>query len=204
MKARVRNILASDAREYYKNTAEEYFISDKDKPMHNLSAKRLREISQTNSFENVLDIGCGTGRYFPCVYGYRKFIGVDISPEMLNFSRQKVSSLHNNGFQHVVFIESDIYEITKNIDESFDFIYSIGLIGYHIPFDREIAQMIFNLLNKNGLFLVVTVQDKLISKIRKKLRIILCALALSIAQSYQVILTLRDHCVHWQAKWVYA
>src|ERR1041385_9228822 len=58
---------------------------------HRHYCEMLREI--TTSFDrpiSVLDVGCGTGRYFHCLKNVDLLIGLDISPEMLKAAESPV------------------------------------------------------------------------------------------------------------------
>lgn len=64
---------ALDAEFHYDQVAEQYSMADKD--IENLTSGKIFELSSSHLFHNVLDIGCGTGRYFPFIYGCGKFVG---------------------------------------------------------------------------------------------------------------------------------
>src|SRR5438105_1172265 len=58
---------------------------------HRRISNRLLEICQ--SFDHsirVLDVGCGTGRYFHCLTNVRELTGIDISTEMLQAAAHPV------------------------------------------------------------------------------------------------------------------
>jgi ubiquinone/menaquinone biosynthesis C-methylase UbiE len=81
------------AQEHYKNYALGYRERDDDVecPMHKDLGDILARVS--DSFKHpisVLDLGCGTGRYFHCLQSTERIIGVDASPDMLAQARHPV------------------------------------------------------------------------------------------------------------------
>src|SRR2546430_17237115 len=85
--------LMDAAREHYKNYAVGYRERDDDVecPMHKDLCDILARVS--DSFKHlisVLDLGCGTGRYFHCLQSTQRIIGVDVSLDMLAQARHPV------------------------------------------------------------------------------------------------------------------
>src|SRR4029453_11155404 len=74
--------------------AQSYRASDergKTDESHTLKYNIIRELS--SSFlhaTNVLDLGCGTGRYFHCIKNARCLVGVDASWHMLEQAKAPV------------------------------------------------------------------------------------------------------------------
>lgn len=64
---------------------------------------------------------------------------------MLDIAKDRSNILLNNGFESVKFIQVNLYKLSTIVEEmEFDFVYSIGTIGYHVPFDVNIARMIYS------------------------------------------------------------
>lgn len=126
------------ARKYEKEAHEDW----KDKKYIDKFLKYL------NNNSSILDIASGTGELLK-YYNDRDFLatGIDISKEMINISKRKVSN--------VKIIEMSLYDIDK-LEENFDGI-SATFILVHIPKEKinEVIQKISSRLNKNGILLIV-------------------------------------------------
>ena len=91
-------MLADPAQEWlqstYDRTAHDYRAQDEEHICghdYNHLSRLLREI--TSAFDReirVLDLGCGTGRYFHCVENARELVGLDLSQQMLDAARNPV------------------------------------------------------------------------------------------------------------------
>lgn len=147
-----------------KHSAEEYRESDKLVKRHK-SYKHycdiLRSISSSFRKKNfVLDIGCGTGRYFYCLKNVKLLVGVDISSYMLEKAHNPINK-EEIDIENFELLCGDIFGI--NIDQSFDFIYSIGVLGEYAPFNLYICNKLFDILKPNGklFFTVVDIHSRM-------------------------------------------
>src|SRR5688500_7403301 len=85
--------LAAEARRAYGSRRALAYRQYDEAPMESGGSKNhwctlLRDLSR--SFDrkiDVLDVGCGTGRYFRCLCNVRRLVGVDISEHMLEQAR---------------------------------------------------------------------------------------------------------------------
>jgi SAM-dependent methyltransferase len=102
---------------------------------------------------DVLDLGCGTGRYFRFVRGARHLVGVDVSKPMLDLARHPVGVVSADSVQLVAadFLRSD-FEPGR-----FDLIYSIGVLAEHVPFDGALAARVRSWLRPGGRFALTAV-----------------------------------------------
>ncbi len=116
----------------------------------------LREISGSFGHEiSVLDVGCGTGRYFHCLTSVKKLLGIDISSYMLEKARDPVKK-EEIDVGDIELLCGDIFD-TNISNRLFDFIYSTGVLGECSPFNLCICNKLFELLKPNGkLFFTVT------------------------------------------------
>lgn len=117
----------------------------------------LVEIS--NNFKhhiNVLDIGCGTGRYFSSIKNSTNLVGIDTSKDMLKYAINKPFKFEEINVKNIELINTDILNLKTN--HVFDFIYSIGVLGEHAFFDFNTLRKINSLLKKDG-FLFITLQS---------------------------------------------
>ncbi len=93
----------------------------------------------------VLDLGCGTGRYFHSVTNAERYVGVDISPAMLELAKKPV----RKSVVPVQLIQGDIYNVQFR-PRSFDLIFSIGVLGDHAPFTVEFCNKVWSMLKPGG------------------------------------------------------
>lgn len=107
--------------------------------------------------DTVVDLGCGPATQLAMVAGLNpacSFIGVDLSPEMLDKARDHVASL---GLKNVSFLVSDITSISQLGDASVDAVMSTVAL-HHLPttdhLDRAFAEVARILKPGGGLYLV--------------------------------------------------
>ncbi len=113
-----------------------------------VEAKALRETLSAESFDNVLEIGCGTGKNTTWLLTKAKnVVGADFSDEMLAQAKAKIKA------DNVEFVQTDVRETWNFADQSFDLI-TCGLILEHI----ENIDFVFNQANAklktDGLFYI--------------------------------------------------
>jgi len=107
---------------------------------------------------DVLDLGCGTGRYFWTLDGVRELIGVDASPAMLAeaqrpYKRDRITA------ERITLIEGDLFA-QDFAPGRFSFVYSIGVLAEHVPFDATVVGHVSNWLKPGGVFAFTTVHPK--------------------------------------------
>ena len=130
------------------------YRSDDDIEVTTDNHRRLRSILQriSASFDRpirVLDVGCGTGRYFHCLQNVEHLTGVDLSPEMLQAAGRPVC-----GDQVLVgkieLLCANIYEVSLPA-ESFHFIYSLGMFGFGCPVTASLCNGLYEWLVPGGI-----------------------------------------------------
>jgi SAM-dependent methyltransferase len=104
---------------------------------------------------DVLDLGCGTGRYFRSLRHVRRLVGIDVSVPMLEQARQPVGG-ESIRAESLSLIVGD-FMVHPFAAQSFDLVYSIGVLGEHSPFDASIAARVFDWLKPGGRFAFTTV-----------------------------------------------
>jgi SAM-dependent methyltransferase len=96
----------------------------------------------------VLDVGCGTGRYFHCLTSVEELVGLDISDEMLrgaeNPVRQELISIKKRQL-----IRGNIY-LSAFEPGSFHLIYSLGMFGNGCPITVELCNKFYDWLKPGG------------------------------------------------------
>ena len=111
----------------------------------------------------ILDIGCGMGHFLYALVknGYRNFIGIDISNQMINFCKNYVKRTElKDSFQEISqkVVNSDLFTYLEKNQEQFDLIVANDLIE-HIEKNKilNLFELIKHNLKYNGIFIVKTV-----------------------------------------------
>lgn len=107
---------------------------------------------------NVLDVGCGSGRFFHALSGVKELTGLDISRNMLEVAKHPLKGGELD-VQKLKLVEGDCFSILLPTN-SFDFIYAIGVFGHPIPLDTRVINKLYELLAPGGtLFLTAANAD---------------------------------------------
>jgi ubiquinone/menaquinone biosynthesis C-methylase UbiE len=123
-------------------------------PTHTDQGNLLTEVSASFGRPiDVLDLGCGTGRYWHHLRNLRRLTGVDVSPDMLRQAQHPVREFA---------ITVPVKLLCKNLTEisfpdgSFDLVYAIGVLGRFMPLDGYIVSKVWRMLKPCGTFVVST------------------------------------------------
>jgi SAM-dependent methyltransferase len=104
---------------------------------------------------DVLELGCGTGRYFNALANARSITGIDASADMLELAKTPYRA-EAIAAERITLIHGDVF--THPLPErSFDLVYSIGVLAEHAPFNTEIAARASGALRSGGRFAFSTV-----------------------------------------------
>jgi SAM-dependent methyltransferase len=104
---------------------------------------------------DVLELGCGTGRYFNALTGARSIVGIDASADMLALAKTPYRAEAVTA-ERVTLIQGDIFTAPLG-DAAFDLVYSIGVLAEHAPLNRELAVRVHRALRPEGRFAFSTV-----------------------------------------------
>jgi ubiquinone/menaquinone biosynthesis C-methylase UbiE len=127
---------------------------------------------------DVLDLGCGTGRYFWGVTNARSLVGFDGSAAMLAEARHPVRADRISA-PGITLVQGDLS--TQSFpDQSFDLVYSIGVLAEHVPLDAPLAARVWRWLKPEGRFAFTTVHPQS-PDVPKTLQRRLASLALPLA-----------------------
>jgi len=109
---------------------------------------------------DVLDVGCGTGRYFHVLQHLQELTGIDVSANMLEKARDPFRR-SDMPLASIQLIEGNFYDYDFG-NRKFDFIYSVGVLGEHTVFDQHICAKLFSLLKEGGklFFTVVDIEPR--------------------------------------------
>lgn len=149
------SLIGKAAIEHYRMGAQEYRRQDdKAGAVDRLSMRLRSELDALKILpKKVLDLGCGTGRFFHTFQDADLIVGVDVSSEMLE--EAKHPTRHINPSTTIKLIYGDITQ-SLPIDNDFNVVISIGTIGYHLPLSLTLLQQMKQYLSPRGAILLVT------------------------------------------------
>jgi SAM-dependent methyltransferase len=107
---------------------------------------------------DVLDLGCGTGRYFWGVTNARSLVGFDASAAMLGEARHPIRADRISA-REIRFVQGDLATHAFP-DGSFDLVYSIGVLAEHVPLDASLVDRLWRWLKPDGRFAFTTVDPQ--------------------------------------------
>jgi SAM-dependent methyltransferase len=119
--------------------------------LHDVSSRFGRPI-------DVLDLGCGTGRYFFALDNVRRLVGLDASDAMLAEARRPP---HEDlvRAESVTLVQGDL--LTHPFaDGEFDLVYSVGVLAEHTPLTRALVDRVRTWLRPGGRFAFTTVHPE--------------------------------------------
>lgn len=141
----------------YRDYDEQFYGS----PYYQTFAPFLTELTISfNKPIKVLDVGCGTGRYFHTLKNTAELTGIDISEPMLKLAAQPLRAEEVN-IPMINLVAGSAFEHDFG-DNKFDLIYSIGVLGEHAPLTPDMCEKLYDLLNDGGklAFTVVDIDNR--------------------------------------------
>ncbi len=105
---------------------------------------------------SVLDLGCGTGRYFWALQGVADLVGLDASPAMLARARHPHFANRVTAARTTL-VEGDLLTVTFEPGR-FDLVYSIGVLAEHAPLTPEVVALVARWLKPAGRFAFTSVR----------------------------------------------
>lgn len=129
-------------KEAYNIWSKQYDTNDN--KTRDLEAAALKELLENISFDNCLEIGCGTGKNTQWLLTKAKHItAVDLSEEMIGRAKEKINS------DKVKFIETDIIKEWTFTSEKFDMV-TFSLVLEHIEKLENIFNKVADVLKPGG------------------------------------------------------
>lgn len=107
---------------------------------------------------DVLDLGCGTGRYFWGVTNARSIVGFDASAAMLAEAKHPILA-DRISTKDITLVQGDLATHVF-LDQSFDLVYSIGVLAEHVPLDASLIARVWRWLKPGGRFAFTTVDPQ--------------------------------------------
>lgn len=148
---------------YYRECAERYERSDVE-CANSIDRKIINDwlLQKLEVYKPkvVLDLGCGTGRYFHVITIKKdaELIGIDITKEML------IKALNKKAGAHLVLADA-FYLPLK--DHTVDLCFSIGILGEHVPLVEDIYKEIRRVLKRGGAFVYTALHPSQVSSLGK-------------------------------------
>lgn len=104
---------------------------------------------------DVLELGCGTGRYFSALPNAKSITGIDASSPMLDLAKTPYRADQIRA-ERITLVHGDL--LTHPFDAgSFDLVYSIGVLAEHAPLTRGVVHRAATVLRRGGRFAFSTV-----------------------------------------------
>lgn len=99
---------------------------------------------------SVCDIGCGTGNSLSILSNSppSHYVGIDISPDMLDFAKKKHAA------ENITFIESDFLREDLVFNAEFDCVICAACLHWFIPNEKAVIEKAFASLKPGGKFLL--------------------------------------------------
>jgi len=139
-------------KEDYRGIATQYRSDDETEILtenHRRLGNLLKQVCQSLKGPlTVLDVGCGTGRYFHCLENVATLVGMDLSADMLAAARNPVCREGITAKQ-IQLRSGNIYQASF-APESFDFIYSLGMFGHGAPVTQRLCNNFYKWLRPRG------------------------------------------------------
>ena len=107
---------------------------------------------------DVLDLGCGTGRYFWGLRNVNNLTGIDASEPMLKEAAQPTRATDITAKQ-ITLVKGDLATHAFP-SASFDLVYSIGVLAEHVALTRDLAARVATWLRPGGRFAFTTVDPQ--------------------------------------------
>lgn len=107
---------------------------------------------------DVLDLGCGTGRYFWGLRRVATLTGIDASAPMLEEARRPIYA-ERLAAVPITLVQGDLLNHVFP-PASFDLVYSIGVLAEHVPLDQSFIARVHGWLKPGGRFAFTTVHPE--------------------------------------------
>lgn len=146
----------------YDRGAEQYRVDDEIEAAsenHQRIGGNIRRLCY--SFDRpirVLELGCGTGRYFHWIRNAQSLVGTDLSAVMLQQARHPVLEAEVL-VKDIRLMQANLYDVSFE-PRSFDLIYSMGVFGYGAALTPELCARIASWLSADGCFYFDAIEQR--------------------------------------------
>lgn len=159
----------------YNRQASEYRRDDEieaHSENHHRIGGNLRRICRSFGHSiRVLEIGCGTGRYFHWLENVSLLVGTDLSAEMLKQARRPLRAEEVTA-REIRLIPGNIYEMHFE-PGSFDFIYCLGMFGYGAALTPELSANLHQWLSPAGRLYIDAIEipsEKMMTRVKRAVK----------------------------------
>lgn len=127
--------------------AYEEFTEGEDSYSYKIEWPCIKTMTPDLKNKNVLDLGCGTGRFTFLLeeYSPARLVGIDISENMLKLADEKAKKRKSIA----EFIKGDIAEASSVVNDKYDFIFS-STTTHFIKDLNKLFKEVYKLLNNGG------------------------------------------------------
>jgi len=125
-------------------------------PSMALAAWLGRVCADCGSDLTVIDLGCGTGRYFWTLRNVQTLVGVDASRAMLAHARRPYAA-DRVTVGSTLLVEADLRRCAF-IPSRADLVYAIGVLAEHVPLTGALVDTVAEWLRPGGRFAFTTVR----------------------------------------------
>lgn len=163
---RLNDKLEDQATDLYSQEYVEKYRANDLKALENLNsmfvksflAETFRDLiaKRNNDKEKIriLDIGCGTGRFFHCFNNNAIITGLDVSIDMLAEAKKPVK-INETAIPELELINDKLTPtFVKERKCGFDLIYSVGVYGDHAKYSKDLFESCRAMLKPNGVALI--------------------------------------------------
>lgn len=119
---------------------------------------------ENKKINRLLDMGCGTGRWFHVMKNADFVLGVDFSVEMLNKAKEKIEGEKHTNLN---LVRGDIFNLPLKRSQ-FDCVVSLGVLAEHAPLNDDVFEEVGHVLKSGGSFLFTAQKIGRISKLKIK------------------------------------
>jgi SAM-dependent methyltransferase len=106
---------------------------------------------------DVLDLGCGTGRYFCALRNVRSVVGIDASAAMLEEAKRPLRADRIGA--SIDLVHGDLMDHDFG-EGRFDLVYSVGVLAEHTPLDARVIANVSRWIRPGGRFAFTTVHPE--------------------------------------------
>lgn len=154
--------------EQYSRLYRDLDLREAESDYYNELSDRLRRLADSVGRPvEVVDFGCGTGRYFHAMGAASKLTGIDLSEHMLSQARNPVRP---TAARETRLVCGGLEQMANFPEGSVDFIYSVGVFGEHAPLEARVLETMHRALRDGGIFYFSVLDSRPRNRVRKTLK----------------------------------
>ncbi|GEM_PF-5572504 len=120
----------------------------------NLMCKTLKREHVDMNNDRVLELGCGSGNWYPffASYNIQEYVGVDISERMIAQARKRYTAFGGIKTNFITENAEDFVHRSKKMHKTFDLIISFSFL-HHLVEPRQFLNELVDILSPNGIYI---------------------------------------------------